>query len=439
MRISSMLYCAIISSSVLLVGCRGGSSFLSPHTTEGSQGGFAVSRQALIDAHIAPSITGKERTIIRSVIDLIARKSNVPLERSSWSVIVLDETSGSEHVYANVPALRADLHEFSPVPGTVNLFQDETGVRLAAPSLELSAPAATAATTLPMPPVETTTGPYRRLVTKPGKYESITSTLQLACNGSTMPHGGPDAGFTYLGGYPSTTYTNEVEGGLIFSAQNSWYTPYLRIPGVNSGNIIEMRDDAHHTSGTPPTNWPCTTPQPFSAVFISWGWCPKDNYEARLYNAKCSDGSTPPNTEFAYWNVNCPGGNCETGENILAVSVLTSSYPWHGWPCTAGTCQWQIITSIAQSPTNFNPSPPEIFGPIQYSQTYLDQGLGPGFTSWASSLTEGCQDYKPWISTNQNRECTDGPPTGAQTTYIKETNFGYTGGELNSTVKIVLP
>jgi hypothetical protein len=271
LRISSVLYCAIISSSVLLVGCRGGSSFLSPHTTEGSQGGFAVSRQALIDAHIAPSITGRERTIIRSVIDLIARKSNVPLERSSWSVIVLDETSGSEHVYANVPALRADLHEFSPVPGTVNLFQDETGVRLAAPSLELSALAAPAATTLPMPQVETTTGPYRRLVTKPGKYESITSTLQLACNGSTMPHGGPDAGFTYLGGYPSTAYTNEVEGGLIFSAQNSWYTPYLRIPGVNSGNLIEMRDDAHHTSGTLPTNWPCTTPQPFSAVFISWG------------------------------------------------------------------------------------------------------------------------------------------------------------------------
>jgi len=256
-----------------------------------------------------------------------------------------------------------------------------------------------------------------------------------------MPHGsGVDTGFTYLGGFPTSAYTDEVEGGLIFSAQNDWYSPYMRIPGINNGKIIEVRDDAHHTSGGPPANWPCSVALPFFAVFFSWGWCPSDNDRAGG-NAKCSNQTTPPQTEFAYWNVYCLDSNCN-GEQILAVSVIAGTYPYHGWPCITGACQLQIITSIAQNGTNFNPNPAETFGPIWYSNAEFDPD-NRGALDWGSAQTQGCQNFKPWKSTDQNMECYNGPPGGALTTYVKETGFAYlpyNGGlALSTRTRIDLP
>jgi len=117
---------------------------------------------------------------------------HIPLKRSSWNVIVLDETVSPGRVYANDPALHFAVHKFSKVPGTVNMYEDDTGFRLPAPQLPApqsvkwgtsSAQSGESDVIRMMPPVETATGPYRRLIAKSGPYISMDASLQLAATG----------------------------------------------------------------------------------------------------------------------------------------------------------------------------------------------------------------------------------------------------------------
>lgn len=398
--------------------------------SESSAGYLSLEDKQNIQAAIDPQVIGYERALVGGFMAADTRIQDHAAARR-WGVVVISIDGGNFRIFANEPEFRSAVDLYKRVPGSSTLWVNTRGE--IKPFPEIPPPEQTP-DAQPLIPVDTSRGPYRRMLTTPNNYVSMQSYVGLTCNGATMPHGsGVDTGYAYMGGFPSAAYGNEVEAGLQFSAKYGHYTPYMRIPDVNGGLIIEMRDDLHLSYNNPPLNWSCSLPTT-QVAFQSWGWCPSDQGFAE-YSGKCFNGSTPPDTGFSFVASNWPEDNNPNTYQEIAVSVLTTAYPWPQgadaskgtWPCLSPTCSYQLITSIAQAKTNLHPNPAEKFGGITWdSVEYFATSNVGGEKPWQQSLTKACQDFPDWTSPNgySNTECGNTPGSASDKDILVQ-GFGY--------------
>jgi len=230
--------------------------------------------------------------------------------------------------------------------------------------------------------------------------------------------------------------------GLQYSPAGGWFTPYFRAFG--SGEI-EAECDGEGGATPPPTcNGYLPNPAHWSGgqtVDVGYGvssWCGTDicGYP--------QSGSPQAYFVFSVTTPSCGESSCES----LLVIIEPLPYPYNGWSRSCSKCKWQQIVSIAQpNGDNWTPSPAEYFGNFHWSFDELSKGkecthpCGDTQVPWASNNTLGCQNYRPWLASDENKECYNGPPIGAKHSDIGVSGFTWAGtsGTREETMWVTLP
>lgn len=194
-------------------------------------------KDADVDSHIDPGITGADRTTIKNVM------LGLP-DFARDNVIFVDRNS---HIYANRKWLIDTTSIAAPVPGKAGVFRNAEGIEFAGPPVtEKPGLRHTASNVRPMygtPPAFTTTGPYRRVYSDPGTWTAggmHAAFANPATNYNTVgPYG--DIGYIYTGGWSSSGY-DSADAGLQYSAARNVADAFMNL---QSSGVGQVTSNAH--------------------------------------------------------------------------------------------------------------------------------------------------------------------------------------------------
>jgi len=437
---------ALVVLMTLVAACSGGGSLNQPPQ---AQPQILGTDARAFDKAISPEIGDPERSIVRlammQAITDLGPEWRARLNNQTRFIVVFEGPHWK--AYANQPGLAESVRHLEQVPGSPTLFRDSSGRIAVLPATRVRLAAFGPLSSGSPIPLQTGQGPYRRIISTAG-FNNEQANLDLPTSGAIkLPTGpGVDTGYAYMGGFPDSSYNNEVEMGLQYSSTYGWFTPYYRAFG--SAYITDRCDSSGANNPPPPSTCFGYMPNPahwlggqtVTEAFGASSWCGT--------NICGYPQSGNPQVYFTFAVAAVPGcGNTSCESLLLIIEPLP--YPYHGWSRSCGSCMVQQIVSIAQpSPgSNWTPSPAEYFGNFHWSYEQLASGkecthpCGESLVTWASKNTLGCQNYRPWLTSDENNECYSGPPIGAQHTDIHVTGFTWAGTSTTreETMWITLP